>query len=350
MTQQVLLHELQYDLPPELIAQQPAQPRDASRLMVLDRTSGTITHRIFRDIHEYLRPGDCLVRNNTRVIPARFFCRRRTGGKVEALFLREDGDAWRVLLRPSARLSAGERILCEPADTATDAVQIELIERRDDGEWRVRPLPGMAPRDLLTRIGVTPLPPYIRRDPLPSASDAERYQTVYAARDGAVAAPTAGLHFTRELLDQLAAAGVRVCDVTLHVGLGTFAPVKEDDLRRHRMHAEWYDVGRDAVGAIDATKAAGGRIVAVGTTSARTLESFGEADIRPARGITNLFIQPPYRFAHVDALLTNFHLPASTLLALVMAFAGVDLTRRAYQQAVAQRYRFYSYGDAMLIV
>lgn len=346
----MLLHELQYDLPPELIAQQPAEPRDASRLMVLDRAADTVTHRIFRDIREYLRPGDCLVRNNTRVIPARFFCERRTGGKVEALFLREDGDSWRVLLRPSARLSVGERILCQQADAARDAVQIELLERCDDGEWRVRPLPGMAPRDLLARIGVTPLPPYIRRDPLPSASDAQRYQTVYAARDGAVAAPTAGLHFTSELLDELAAVGVRVCDVTLHVGLGTFAPVKEDDLCRHKMHAEWYDVGHGAVSAIEAAKAAGGRIVAVGTTSARTLESFGEAKIQPAHGMTDLFIQPPYRFAHVDALLTNFHVPASTLLALVMAFAGIDLTRRAYEQAVARRYRFYSYGDAMLIV
>ena len=345
------LSELQYDLPRELIAQRPAEPRDAARLLVLDRSNGHVAHRVFGDIGDYLHPGDCLVLNDTRVIPARFFCRRPSGGKIEGLFLHEQRGTWRVLLKPSARLKGGERLRCE-----ADETEFVLCERHERGEWSLRPEPPVPPLELLRRIGQTPLPPYIQRDPAPDASDAERYQTVYACRAGAVAAPTAGLHFTPELLDRLRETGVRRADVTLHVGVGTFAPIDVEDLRQHRMHAEWFEVSQQAVAAMRTARAAGGRIVAVGTTSARVLESLElDRQARPvddvaAGGWTDLFIYPPYRFRNVDHLLTNFHLPGTTLLALVMAFATPEQIRAAYREAVERHYRFYSYGDAMLIL
>jgi S-adenosylmethionine:tRNA ribosyltransferase-isomerase len=357
---------------------------------VLERASGRIEHRAFPDIREYLEPGDCLVLNDTRVIPARFFCRRATGGKVEALFLRQQGQEWLVMLKRARRLKIGERLACLGNDTT-----LVVAERRDRGEWLVRPEPAVLPLELLARIGWTPLPPYIRRGAdgrgRPEAADADRYQTVYARQPGAVAAPTAGLHFTPELLDRLAARGVRRADVTLHVGAGTFVPIQTDDLVQHRMHPEWFEVTPAAAATLWRARATGGRIVAVGTTSVRVLESLpgleptvasapcgrrrmqegsvvprrpqgGDAtsspilsrtqpqDGPPARtGWTNLFIHPPYQFRHVDRLVTNFHLPGSTLLALVMAFATPELVRTAYREAIEQRYRFYSYGDAMLI-
>jgi S-adenosylmethionine:tRNA ribosyltransferase-isomerase len=352
MAPRVRLSELQYDLPGGLIAQRPVEPRDAARLLVVDRAGGSITHRTFREIGDYLRPGDRLVVNNTRVIPARFACRRRTGGRVEALFLRESDGIWRVLLKPTARLKIGERLVCEGAEC-----ELALRERHERGEWSVRPHPAVAPLDLLKRVGRTPLPPYIRRPGGPDAADAERYQTVYAQQAGAIAAPTAGLHFTHGLLQRLRDAGIEVSEVTLHVGVGTFAPIDVDDLAQHDMHAEWFEVAPAAIAEMHATRHAGRELIAVGTTSVRVLESLGftlggdDAGPQVARsGWTRLFIHPPYPFRNVDRLVTNFHLPGSTLLALVMAFAGVELTRRAYAAAIEQRYRFYSYGDAMLVL
>ncbi len=349
--------ELQYDLPPELIAQRAIEPRDAARLLVLDRATGALHHRIFRDLGDYLAPGDCLVLNDTRVIPARFFLRRRTGGRVEALFLRATPDGWLVLLRGGARLRPGERLECERHPT-----QLVLRARRERGEALLQPDPPIAPLDLLARVGQTPLPPYIHRGAdghgPPEPGDAERYQTVYAAQPGAVAAPTAGLHFTAALLESLAARGVSRVHVTLHVGPGTFTPIETDDLADHAMHAEWFSVTQAAAETLRATRARHGRLVAVGTTVTRVLESVAGAApdlppddaLRATEGWTRLFIYPPYRFRLVDALITNFHLPGSTLLALVMAFASPDLIRRAYAAAIAERYRFYSYGDAMLIL
>ncbi|MCH8806641.1 MAG: tRNA preQ1(34) S-adenosylmethionine ribosyltransferase-isomerase QueA [Planctomycetes bacterium] len=373
--------ELQYDLPPELIAQRPVEPRDASRLLVLDRATGRIDHRTFRDLGDYLEPPDCLVLNNTRVIPARFVCTRQTGGKIEALFLHEQDGVWRALLKPSARLRTDEHLAVDGAE-----VELVLVEKHERGEWSVRPDPPLDPMTLLARVGQTPLPPYVRRSDQPDARDVECYQTVYAQRDGAVAAPTAGLHFTPQLLKDLSQRGIARADVTLHVGVGTFAPIEVADLAEHRMHAEWYEITEAAAVTLRAARQAGGRITAVGTTSARvlesvTLESEAKASARESskgtkpprhegtkvgrpprsrsgfcsdhspgrRDWTNLFIYPPYRFRNVDRLLTNFHLPGSTLLALVMSFATPDLIRAAYAEAIARRYRFYSYGDAMLI-
>lgn len=357
---------LKYDLPNELIAQQPNEPRDASRLLVLHRRDGRIEHRGFRDIAEYLRPGDCLVLNNTRVIPARFFCRRRTGGKIEAFFLRAAEDGWRLLLKPSARLRVGERLaVTSPLrdgeiSSAGEPVAVELVltTRHERGEWTVSPDPAIDAVRLLEAVGQTPLPPYIARGTAPTAEDRRRYQTVYARDAGAVAAPTAGLHFTSELLDALAARRVTRAEVTLHIGLGTFAAIDVADLSDHRMHAEWFHVSAAAIERMSAARAGGGRIVAVGTTSARVLETLArggailgerESGASEHAGWTDIFIHPPYRFQNVDALLTNFHLPESTLLALVMAFAGIGHVRAAYAAAIAERYRFYSYGDAMLI-
>jgi S-adenosylmethionine:tRNA ribosyltransferase-isomerase len=343
--------ELQYNLPRELVAQRPVEPRDAARLLVLDRSSGRIRHRVFRDVTEYVRPGDTLVLNDTRVIPARFFGRRATGGKIEGLFLRKADDGWRVLLKPSARLKLGERLACSDGQH-----RLTLGERFERGEWLVQPEPPVEPLELLQRVGQTPLPPYIRHHSAPDAHDAERYQTVYARQAGAVAAPTAGLHFTPRLLEKLRKAGVGLETVTLHVGLGTFAPIDVDDLRDYEMHAEFFEIAQPTVARLHAARTAGGRIVAVGTTSVRVLESLEmelgrAAEPPPARsGWTSLLIYSPYRFRNVDRLITNFHLPATTLLALVMAFAGIETTRQAYREAIDQRYRFYSYGDAMLVL
>ncbi|TWT44883.1 S-adenosylmethionine:tRNA ribosyltransferase-isomerase [Phycisphaerae bacterium RAS1] len=354
------LRDLHYDLPPELIAQQPLEPRDASRLLVVHRASGRLEHRRFRDVAEFLRPGDCLVLNNTRVIPARFFARRASGGRVEGLFLRKsEGDGWRALLKPAARIRVGESLVAEGAD-----VRLRVVERHDRGEFALTNDPPADPIALLAEIGRTPLPPYIRRDHSQRAgvdsaerADAQRYQTVYASAPGAVAAPTAGLHFTPELLATLAAGGVKTAEITLHVGLGTFAPIEVEDLSQHRLHSEYFEASPGALSALHAARGGGGRIVAVGTTSCRTLETLARrgdpppgAPREPLGGWTDLFIRPPFEFRLVEVLLTNFHLPGSSLVALVMAFAGESLIRQAYQAAIAERYRFYSYGDAMLVV
>ncbi|MCA9242842.1 MAG: tRNA preQ1(34) S-adenosylmethionine ribosyltransferase-isomerase QueA [Phycisphaerales bacterium] len=359
------LEDLQFDLPPELIAQRPVEPRDASRLLVLERGESaaepaTLAHAQFRDILAYLRPHDCLVLNNTRVVPARFYARRASGGRVEGLFLREDDGEWLAMLKPSARLRVGETLHAfSPASDNALTIQLRLTAAIGEGEWRIQPLRNGAPllagetMTLLAEIGHTPLPPYIRGG-VGDAADVERYQTVYAQAAGAVAAPTAGLHFTPELLDALAADGVRRAEVTLHVGAGTFAPIKVEDISKHPMHAEWFEIKAAALEAIRAARAVGGRVVAVGTTSARVLESIprvtSDDSAEPRSGWTDIFIRPEYSFRNVDALITNFHLPGSTLIALVMALAGAENIRRAYAEAIERRYRFYSYGDAMLIV
>ena len=343
------VEHLHYDLPGELVAQWPIEPRDASRLLVLDRATGNIEHRVFREIGEYLRPGDILVLNDTRVIPARFYCQRATGGRVEALYLHFDGDCWCVLLKPAARMKEGQRLRCVGAE-----VELELCERLDRGQWMVKPDPPIDPFAMLFQIGETPLPPYIRREQKPDTEDVERYQTVYAERAGAAAAPTAGLHFTGSLLGELRAAGVSTVNVTLHVGLGTFAPVSVEDLRDHVMHAEYCEIGADAVSTLHEARRAGRRIVAVGTTSVRVLETLqgtlGEGRTPPGCSAwTDVFLYPPARTRNVDCLVTNFHQPGSTLLALIMAFAGIEPVWRAYREAIEQRYRFFSYGDAMLL-
>jgi len=344
------IQDLQYDLPPELIAQRPTEPRDASRLLVLERRTGRVQHRRFSDVCAFLNPGDVLVVNDTRVIPARFFCRRQTGGLIEGLFLHGDDAGWSVLLKPASRLAIGERLKC-----AGRAVELVLIERRPRGQWLVRPEPAVPWLELLESIGQTPLPPYICPDSAgrtgtPDPSDRESYQTVYAERPGAVAAPTAGLHFTPALLRTLEQRGIRMARVTLHVGLGTFAPIDVEDLAEHKMHSEWFDIQGQALAAIRAARSAGGRVVAVGTTTVRVLESLSTLESTGQEGWTDKFIYPPYRFRHVDVLITNFHLPGSTLLALVMAFANPEQMRAAYNEAITQRYRFFSYGDAMLIL
>ncbi len=346
--------DLHYDLPLELIAQHAVEPRDAARLLVLDRATGDLTHRTFCEIGDYLRPGDALVLNDTRVIPARFFCRRPTGRRIDTLFLQGDDQGWRVLFRGARHLWIGEHLLVEGADLA-----LEVRQRYARGEWLLRPHPPTLPRPLLERIGLPPLPPYIHRGPgrgrLPEPTDAARYQTVYAEQPGAIAAPTAGLHFTPELLHRIEQSGVQLVRVTLHVGLGTFFRIEADDLADHPMHAEWYEVRGGELARLHEVRTAGGRIVAVGTTSVRVLESLppGALENRNASdvsGWTRIFIYPPYSFRHVDRLITNFHLPTTTLLALVMAFASPAQIRAAYQAAIAERYRLFSYGDAMLIL
>jgi len=349
------IDELRYELPRHLIAQHPVRRRDRARMLVVDRRrAGTHTHAHIVDLPKYLRPGDCLVINDTRVIPARFFARRSSGGRVEGLHLANAApDRWYVLLKPSGRLRTGEVIKLNGAEA-----KLHLLSRLGDGRWEVRIDPEQPAEDLLERIGRTPLPPYIKRhrggaaDRCDDARDRRRYQTVYARCPGAVAAPTAGLHFTKDLLARIESGGVSVAPVTLHVGLGTFEPITCRRLEDHRIHSEWFEMPAESARTIASSRARGGRIVAVGTTSARVLETCTGSDgvPRPARGMTDLFIYPPYRFRAVDVLMTNFHLPCSTLLAMVFAFAGRELVLDAYRQAIQHGYRFYSYGDAMLIV
>ncbi len=347
--------DFDYDLPGQLIAQEPAHPRDSSRLMVLDRRSGRRGHHVFTDLPGLLRPGDLLVVNDTRVVAARFACRRATGGRIEGLLLRERSiGTWEVMLKGAGRCRLGEELtVC-----GDDAVGLTLSANAGAGIWTVEVRPAEGAAELLDRVGKTPLPPYIRRPgKMADAEDRLAYQTAYAACPGAVAAPTAGLHLTDAVLAALAAGGVERRSVTLHVGLGTFAPVKVEDLARHPMHEEWYEITQPTADAVDAARASGRRIVAVGTTSVRVLESAAAAGPPGARqGWTDLFIRPPAEFRAVDALLTNFHQPRSTLLMLVAAFCspgstdGVGVILDAYAEAVRLGYRFYSYGDAMLIL
>lgn len=351
------ISDFDYTLPPERIAQTPVEPRDSSRLLVAHRQTGMFEHRIFRDVVDYLRPGDLLVANQSRVLPARLIgVKAETGGRVELLLLSVRGDigpdCWEALVRPGKRIHMGQRL-----SFGDGALVAEVIESTAAGGRVVR----LSAREgtvaeAVARVGVTPLPPYIHE----RLTDAERYQTVYAREPGSAAAPTAGLHFTTDLLHRVEAMGVGITYVTLHIGLDTFRPVEKDDLSEHVMHSEEIEVSEEAARRINATRAAGGRIIAVGTTSVRTLEavaqSAAERDETPAqvvvpyRGRTRLFITPGYQFRAVDAMITNFHLPRSTLLALVSAFAGRDLIAQAYEEAIARNYRFYSFGDAMLLI
>ncbi|MDR7481743.1 MAG: tRNA preQ1(34) S-adenosylmethionine ribosyltransferase-isomerase QueA [Armatimonadota bacterium] len=332
------LDEFDYILPPELIAQQPASPRDAARLLVVHRAAGTFEHRVFHEIGDYLRAGDVLVVNDTRVLPARLRGRRPTGGAVELLLLRPAGDAWEALVRPGRRLPPGTVV-----EVAGHPVTVG--ERLPDGRRLVRAARGEDLVALMDRCGELPLPPYIRR----SVTDPAHYQTVYARADGAVAAPTAGLHFTPALLARLQAQGIAVVALTLHIGLATFQRVDAAEIEGHRMEGEAYVLTADAAAAINARR---GRLVAVGTSTVRALESVAGDDgrVRPGAGWTELFIYPGFRFRATDVLVTNFHLPRTTLLVLVSAFAGRELILRAYAEAIRARYRFYSFGDAMLIL
>ncbi len=342
-----------YVLPPELIADEPLPRRDASRLLCLDRTSGAIAHRSFRDFPSLLRPHDLLVVNETRVVPARLMgVRTSTGGKWEGLFLRSTGDGnWRLIGQTRGKLQSGESITLRPvhAPGSGRPLVLTLIEQGEGGEWTARVDSADNALDLLDEFGTVPLPPYIHRVTA-TDEDRERYQTTFARIPGAIAAPTAGLHFTPEVLDACRRRGASIAAVTLHVGLGTFRPMDCAHLSEHRMHREWCEVPQATVDAIRHTREAGGRVIAVGTTSVRTLESVAaRGPLQAWSGETDLFIRPPYSFRVVDALLTNFHLPRSTLLVLVSALAGRDATLRGYQEAIREHYRFYSYGDAMFI-
>jgi len=335
--------DFHYDLPPELIAQTPAEKRDASRLLHLDKTSGEITHHLFHMLPALLRAGDCMILNNSRVIPARLLGRRETGGETELLLLRDRGeDVWECLAKPGKKARLGARF-----QFGDGRLTAEVLEVLENGNRLVRFRYDGIFLEVLEQLGKMPLPPYIRQEP----EDAGRYQTVYAKAPGSAAAPTAGLHFTRPLLAKLQSKGVSLGYVTLHVGLGTFRPVKAEELEDHEMHAEYCEIPVETAALINRTKRAGGRVIAVGTTSCRTLESrMGESGVlEPYQGWTNIFIYPGYRFKCVDGLVTNFHLPESTLLMLVSALAGRENILRAYDTAVRERYRFFSFGDAMFI-
>lgn len=333
-----------FDLPEELIAQTPLQKRDASRLLHLDKASGEIEHRHFYELPEYLHEGDCLVLNDTRVLPARLLGSRSTGGSVELVLLRDLGDGrWECLSRPGRKTKPGTELqfgdgeLTATVETVTDGGN-RIVRFHYEGIFL----------EILERLGKMPLPPYIKEE----LQDAERYQTVYSREIGSAAAPTAGLHFTPELLQQISDRGVKVCYVTLHVGLGTFRPVKEDEIENHEMHSEFCVVSPETADTVNEVKKSGGRVIAVGTTSCRTLESFTDEDgkLQPGSRWTDIFIYPGYRFKCIDALVTNFHLPESTLIMLVSALAGRENVLNAYKIAVEERYRFFSFGDAMLIL
>ncbi len=357
----MLTYEFDYALHPELIAQTPIEPRDHSRLMVIHRSDGTIEHRQFYDLIEYLRPGDLLVANESRVLPARLLGHKvPTGGRVEALLLRPlpqpeevgaEPATWEALISPGRRVHEGTRLRFG-LDNGPQ-LEAEVVSRTELGGRVLRF--DRPPRPLLNALGQMPLPPYIHE----ALSDPERYQTVYARTEGSAAAPTAGLHFTERLIDELREKGVAFSTVTLHVGLDTFRPVHEERIEEHPMHKEWFFLPPETASAINKARANGGRVVAVGTTSVRVLETVASLqnitdrtgrEVRATEGWTGLFITPGYRFGLVDALITNFHLPRTTLLMLVSAFAGRDLVMRAYAEAVENRYRFYSFGDAMMVL
>lgn len=334
-----------YDLPEQLIAQDPLEDRSSSRLMVIHRKSGQIEHKVFSDIIEYLRPGDCLVRNNTKVIPARMFgVKKDTGATIELLLLkRRENDIWETLVKPGRKARKGAEL-----EFGGDLLHGEIIDVLEDGNRLIRFGYQGIFEEILDELGQMPLPPYITH----ALQDKNRYQTVYAKYEGSAAAPTAGLHFTEKLFEQLRAKGIEVANVTLHVGLGTFRPVKVEDVTEHHMHSEFYQIEPEEAEKINAARAAGGRIVCVGTTSCRTLESASDdkGTVQAGEDDTEIFIYPGYRFKVMDVLITNFHLPESTLLMLVSALAGKEKILAAYEEAVREQYRFFSFGDAMIIL
>ncbi|MDO5400236.1 MAG: tRNA preQ1(34) S-adenosylmethionine ribosyltransferase-isomerase QueA [Eubacteriales bacterium] len=337
-------HDFYYDLPEELIAQTPLQQRDASRLMVLDRVSGQVTHKHFYDILDYLNPGDCLVMNDSRVLPARLLGHRPTGGAVEVLLLRDlGGKCWECLCKPGRKMQPGSQVIFGDGELTATVRSVQedgnrVVEFHYEGIFL----------EVLERLGKMPLPPYIKAE----LADQERYQTVYSREVGSAAAPTAGLHFTRELLEKIREKGVKTAFVTLHVGLGTFRPVKAEEVLDHHMHSELCMISAETAEILNQTKAQGGRIICVGTTSCRTLESLVNDDgtFKAKSKWTDIFIYPGYRFKAMEGLITNFHLPESTLVMLVSAFAGREHVLNAYQEAVKERYRFFSFGDAMCII
>ncbi len=337
------LKEFYYNLPEELIAQVPIAKRDESRLLVLDRENKTIEHKIFKDILDYLKPGDCLVRNNTKVLPARIYGKKETGANVEFLLLNNiEGDIWESIVRPGNKLHVGTKVIF-----GDGLLTAEILELMEGGTRKVKFTYNGIFNEILDQIGLMPLPPYIHEE----LKEKDRYQTVYAKYKGSAAAPTAGLHFTDELLEKIKEKGVEIANVTLHVGIGTFRPVKVEKIEDHHMHTEHFYIKPEDVEKINKTKKNGGRIISVGTTSTRVLESVANEQglVREVEGDTNIFIYPGYKFKCVDALITNFHLPESTLLMLVSALAGKDYIMSAYEEAVKEKYRFFSFGDAMFI-
>lgn len=342
---QMKVKDFDFELPDELIAQEPMEPRDESRLMVINREQEEIEGRIFKEIIDYFEAGDTLVRNNTKVIPARLFGHKEeTGGKVELLLLnRVEIDTWETLVKANGKVKVGTRVVFGNGELVAE------IKAETDFGGRVVEFEYTGVfEEILDKLGNMPLPPYITKE----LEEADKYQTVYAKKRGAAAAPTAGLHFTDQLLDEIKAKGVNIVDITLHVGLGTFRPVKVDDIEEHDMHSEYYEVSPEAAEMINQTKEQGKKVLSVGTTSTRTLETVANEDgiVRAEKGWTDIFIYPGYEFKVVDALITNFHLPQSTLLMLVSAFASQELALKAYRQAVAEEYRFYSFGDGMIIL
>lgn len=340
-----------FDLPKELIAQEPLPNREDARLLTIDRQSSVIDHHHVRDLDQLLQPGDCLVLNNTKVIPAKLVgYRTKTRGRWQGLFLEADADGnWRMLCKTRGRVEPGETVTLQDRG-GVERMTLTLLVRLDDGSWVARPDMNGSFEELLELVGRVPLPNYIRGGNMVDA-DQKSYQTIYAKQPGAVAAPTAGLHLTKGLISRLIDRGVNIAQVTLHVGIGTFRPVTADDLNEHVMHFERGSIDEKSVNQILATKANGGRAIAVGTTSVRVLETAAaDGTLKPWSGETDLFIKPPYQFKAVDGLITNFHLPRSTLLVLIRTFGGDELMKRAYEAAVEERYRFFSYGDAMLIL
>lgn len=336
--------EFNYELPEELIAQTPLEKRDESRLMVLNRKEQTIEHKTFKDIIDYLKPGDCLVRNNTKVIPARIYGKKITGANVEFLLLHNiEGDIWECMVRPGNKLHAGANVIF-----GDGLLEAEVLDSMPGGTRKVKFSYQGIFNEILDKIGLMPLPPYIHEE----LKENDRYQTVYAKYEGSAAAPTAGLHFTDALLKKIEEKGVNIANVTLHVGIGTFRPVKEDTVEAHEMHSEHFYIKKEDVEKINETKRQGKRVISVGTTSCRVLETIADEKgmVKETEGDTQIFIYPGYQFKCLDGLITNFHLPQSTLLMLVSALAGKDYIMKAYEEAVKERYRFFSFGDAMLII
>ena len=336
--------DFDYELPEELIAQTPIEKRDESRLMVLDREKQTIEHRKFKNIIEYLKPGDVLVRNNTKVIPARIYGKKETGANVEFLLLNNiEGDIWECIVRPGNKLHIGTNVIF-----GDGLLKAEILEIMEGGTRKVKFYYNGIFNEILDKIGLMPLPPYIHEE----LKEKDRYQTVYAKYEGSAAAPTAGLHFTEELFEDLRKKGVEIANVTLHVGIGTFRPVKEENVEEHKMHTEHFYIKKEDVEKINNAKKEGRRVIAVGTTSCRVLESIADENgfVKETEEDTGIFIYPGYKFKCIDGLITNFHLPQSTLLMLVSALAGKEYIMKAYKEAVKEKYRFFSFGDAMLII